>query len=72
MNIETRRTSCADKNLLFSLNIRNTTAVMGAFARNKYCADYHNNALLAGAFANPDNPLSLMPPNRTHLTLQPF
>ena len=51
-----------------ALNIRNATAVMGAFARNKYCADYHNNALLAGAFANPDNPLSLMPPNRTHLT----
>ena len=41
-------------------------------SRAKNSTDYRNNTLLAGAFANPVNPLSRMSPNHTHLTLQPF
>ena len=45
---------------------------IGPPSRAKNSADYRNNTLLAGAFANPENPLSLVPPNRTHLTVQPL
>ena len=59
---------------MFALNIRNAPAAMGIGppSRAKNSADYRNNTLLAGAFANPENPLSLVPPNRTHLTVQPL